>query len=1117
MTPENRFYTQSLALDLTNSAGVDAEYLEEEVRTGMIFQPSAPTDGIAMPAYLDNGASLNPPFVGTSASMATSPNTRVAAPIGRTSQPLPSPMQGGGSGSSGGFGGSSLAHAEARLTAASGGPSWCDRRPLSGQGNSSSKPTVDGKLLSGRGSPRGTTPPSYQVSRRTSAPAVSSDTSMTDDDRQQQVRKMIGTSSEGSTSQFPNRGDVQLCVRLRPNADDEASCVILDGRNGVRLKQHPGYPQSNEPVYSCDCTFGTDASQEHVYNSAVTRICEAVLRGYNGAVIAYGQTGSGKTHTMLGNPRHRGLSPRAVIEIFNNLSQCQDWSVEVSVLEIYNERVRDLLAPGSGPTHVDVHEVSSGGDGPACFRCPDATNVRVNSPEEALAALADGSRRRETHRTDMNHNSSRSHLIFTVSTTQRDKEVGATLRGRLHLVDLAGSERLKRSMSSERTGSISRQGPRISGGGGRDSMVSGSGSRTPRDARDQRREAGEINKSLSQLALVIQRLTGPSGSGINYVPYRDSVLTRLLAESFGGNSKTTLIITCSTRFPDREETRCSLEFGRRAKQVKNRPEINLEMVGTPTPVLQAMVAKELLDMQRERDTMLQDRELLMKDRASLQARLAEAEARTVEAVNDALVQQDRRVQEVRRLVEEKAQLQQRRLESAVTASEVQGALVAETSRLSGERVEMHEQLEDATEELMRLQKQREGELRLNEVERARACASLEESRKLSEERAQQIASLRVELQRLSAEKAEDLMRYEKESVTLREKWMEDVSRLEAENNSLAEQLEQDRAELPRRVETALRRDTSLLESSPSTCSLPATEPPRARTGSRQAEEERSRLAAWCSERGRVLRSDLEDAEASAARDSLQREALLANLEADTVDLRRRLRSDVVKSGSKASLMSVDSDLKATMADIVVATLTDPPACSISPPRASANPPTVESSLSSSHMPTQASSADPLPLSQPAPPLASAVAAAAGSNCAGSEVVIPGSFTATLRAAAKAVTNGMEWGQAHPCTPLAVSSSTAPSVVAALASPAMSNRDGSSSPSQPAPLQPPPPPMHWCSGGSQFATPNSGIRSDRSESSIDGAAAVGGASAGAPLGDNGTSPSRPLLSSLKRLT
>merc|ERR1712048_258402 len=143
----------------------------------------------------------------------------------------------------------------------------------------------------------------------------------------------------------------------------------------------------------------------------------------------------------------------------------------------------------------------------------------------------------------------------------------------------------------------------------------GSGACSPRSPRDQRREAGEINKSLSQLALVIQRLT--TKTNYMHVPYRDSMLTRLLAESFGGNSKTCLIITCSSMMKDREETRCSLEFGKRAKLVKNKAEINLEVKHEVTPVMQAFVQKELAELHREKEEMLREREIFIQERSDL--------------------------------------------------------------------------------------------------------------------------------------------------------------------------------------------------------------------------------------------------------------------------------------------------------------------------------------------------------------------------------------------------------------------------------------------------------------------------------------------------------------------
>ncbi|CAK0899953.1 unnamed protein product, partial [Prorocentrum cordatum] len=228
-----------------------------------------------------------------------------------------------------------------------------------------------------------------------------------------------------------------------------------------------------------------------------------------------------------------------------------------------------------------------------------------------MAALSEGMRRRETACTDQNHTSSRSHLIFTLSALQSDERLGATLRGRMHLVDLAGSERLKRSMAGAADAALR---PRQQATG----ML--------RSPQEQRREAGEINKSLSQLALVIARLTCPSSSS-QMVPYRDSCLTRLLAESFGGSSKTCLIITCSTDVANLQETRSSLEFGKRAKLVKNRAEINVEVVRAPTPVMQALVAQQLIQMQRKSEELLRERSHLLKDQLLR------------EAVADALQQQ----------------------------------------------------------------------------------------------------------------------------------------------------------------------------------------------------------------------------------------------------------------------------------------------------------------------------------------------------------------------------------------------------------------------------------------------------------------------------------------------
>lgn len=377
---------------------------------------------------------------------------------------------------------------------------------------------------------------------------------------------------------------------------------------------------TNDALYQCDQAFGREADQERLFTQIVVPICESVTRGFNGAVIAYGQTGSGKTHTMIGDAQGpgRGMALRSVAYVFDHLQQRQNWEVEVSVLEIYNEKVRDLLAPGEGVTIVGVHENRMDGQC-SSFWCPDAVQHPVKDADEACNALLEGMQRREVARTDMNHNSSRSHLVFTLSVRQWEPALNASIRSRLHLVDLAGSERLKRSMASEDR--LAAPPPASRGKTG------------PSQTWALRKEACEINKSLSQLALVIQRLTS---SGANtYVPYRDSTLTRLLADSFGGNSKTCLIITCSASAKDREETRNSLELGKRAKLIRNRAEVNIDVASEISDAMRS--SQELAEMQRERDILRLERDTLDADKRTLES----AASVVTESLREALEEQRR--------------------------------------------------------------------------------------------------------------------------------------------------------------------------------------------------------------------------------------------------------------------------------------------------------------------------------------------------------------------------------------------------------------------------------------------------------------------------------------------
>ncbi|KFM80206.1 Kinesin heavy chain, partial [Stegodyphus mimosarum] len=261
--------------------------------------------------------------------------------------------------------------------------------------------------------------------------------------------------------------------------------------------------------------------------------------GYNGTIFAYGQTSSGKTHTMegvLGDPVHQGIIPRIVNDIFNHIYSMDEnieFHIKVSYFEIYLDKIRDLLDVSK--TNLSVHEDKN--------RVPyvkGATERFVTSPEEVMEVIDEGKANRHIAVTNMNEHSSRSHSVFLINVKQENLENQKKLSGKLYLVDLAGSEKVSKT--------------------GAEGMVLD--------------EAKNINKSLSALGNVISALADGNKS---HIPYRDSKLTRILQESLGGNSRTTIIICCSPASYNESETKSTLEFGRRAKTIKNTVIVNEEL------------------------------------------------------------------------------------------------------------------------------------------------------------------------------------------------------------------------------------------------------------------------------------------------------------------------------------------------------------------------------------------------------------------------------------------------------------------------------------------------------------------------------------------------------------
>ncbi|KAL8712580.1 MAG: hypothetical protein Q9220_003111 [cf. Caloplaca sp. 1 TL-2023] len=304
----------------------------------------------------------------------------------------------------------------------------------------------------------------------------------------------------------------------------------------------PGTTRTIEAAgaFTFDRIFDTQSRQTDVFDFSIRPTVDDILNGYNGTVFAYGQTGAGKSYTMMGadidDEEQRGIIPRIVEQMFASILRSPgniEYTVRVSYMEIYMEKIRDLLVPQND--NLPVHEEKSRG-----VYVKGLLEIYVSSVQEVFEVMRRGGLARATAATNMNEESSRSHSIFVITVTQKNVETGSAKSGQLFLVDLAGSEKVGKTGASGQT----------------------------------LEEAKKINKSLSALGMVINSLTDGKST---HIPYRDSKLTRILQESLGGNSRTTLIINCSPSSYNDLETISTLRFGVRAKAIKNKAKINAEL------------------------------------------------------------------------------------------------------------------------------------------------------------------------------------------------------------------------------------------------------------------------------------------------------------------------------------------------------------------------------------------------------------------------------------------------------------------------------------------------------------------------------------------------------------
>lgn len=343
--------------------------------------------------------------------------------------------------------------------------------------------------------------------------------------------------------------NIQVYVRVRPTNSREKcirslEVVEVSAPKEILVKQTF---DSKTKKFTFDRSFGPDSLQSEVYGSVVAPMIQEVLAGYNCTVFAYGQTGTGKTYTMIGeepetktfvdDDNTSGIIPRALNHLFDELRLSElEFSMRVSYLELYNEELCDLLSSDDA-TKIRIYD-DAAKKGSVIVQ--GLEEIPVHSKNDVYRLLAKGQDRRRTAATLMNAQSSRSHTVFSILVHIKENGVDGEEMlkiGKLNLVDLAGSENISKAGNEK-------------------------GIRT--------RETVNINQSLLTLGRVITALVERTP----HIPYRESKLTRILQESLGGRTKTSIIATISPGHKDLEETLSTLDYAHRAKNIQNKPEIN---------------------------------------------------------------------------------------------------------------------------------------------------------------------------------------------------------------------------------------------------------------------------------------------------------------------------------------------------------------------------------------------------------------------------------------------------------------------------------------------------------------------------------------------------------------
>ena len=370
---------------------------------------------------------------------------------------------------------------------------------------------------------------------------------------------MITNSSNLNSSISTQKSEtIKVCIRIRPLLPHEdieyweinkeensiSSSQIIENEKEINknifIKPNPLNTLLIESIYTpqnfhFDKIYTKEVSSQTIYLEMCREITKNFLKGINGSIFTYGQTTSGKTYTMLGNPKNPGILPCVLKDIFDNLNKLtkeninMNYKVYCSYIEIYNENIHDLLTDASSLKLIDDNKYG--------IIVSESKKEEIKNFEEGIQMKNIGEENRKYRDTMINEYSSRSHTIFQLFleiTSIDESNISTTKNSILNLVDLAGSEKLTQGKNSNS-------------------------------------ETGYINKSLFVLANVINKLAEGKN---NYIPYRDSKLTRLLSVALGGNSLITIICNVSPSASNYFQTLSTFRFASRAKVVKLKPNVN---------------------------------------------------------------------------------------------------------------------------------------------------------------------------------------------------------------------------------------------------------------------------------------------------------------------------------------------------------------------------------------------------------------------------------------------------------------------------------------------------------------------------------------------------------------